>query len=212
MQIPSKSRKWASAVVLVVACIAGIAVLHVGGAFHSIVPAFAGTCSPIPLAGSSEDIVVDRRRGIAYLSLLDRDGVRRGEQVLGTVMLLDLNRAEPSPRAAMAYDPEGFRPRGLSLFAPDSQAARLFVISHRPDGSRTVEIAEEAAAGGFFPKETILDAAFVRPNAIVATGARQFYLTNDNLDEGWWRAYRSELERGFRQDVIVIRAQEVRLL
>ena len=34
----------------------------------------------------------------------------------------------------------------------------------------------------------------------------------DALDEGWWRAYRGELERRFRQDVVVIRAQETRLL
>jgi hypothetical protein len=39
-----------------------------------------------------------------------------------------------------------------------------------------------------------------------------FEIMTDSLDEGWWRSYRGELERDFRQDVIVIRAQEVRLL
>jgi hypothetical protein len=39
-----------------------------------------------------------------------------------------------------------------------------------------------------------------------------FEVMAEDLDEGWWRAYRGELERDFRQDVIVIRAQEVRLL
>jgi hypothetical protein len=91
--------------------ISAIAVLRFGGAFRSIEPAFAGSCRTIALGGSSEDIVIDRRRGIAYLSLLDRDSARRDDQVLGTVMLLDLNRAEPAPRAAMAYDPEDFRPQ-----------------------------------------------------------------------------------------------------
>ena len=28
----------------------------------------------------------------------------------------------------------------------------------------------------------------------------------ETLDEAWWRAYRQELERTFRQDEIVIRA------
>jgi hypothetical protein len=32
------------------------------------------------------------------------------------------------------------------------------------------------------------------------------------LDAGWWRDYRAALEREFRQDEIVIRAQEVRVL
>ena len=39
-----------------------------------------------------------------------------------------------------------------------------------------------------------------------------FEVMIDALDEGWWRAYRKELERRFRQEVIVIRAQETRLL
>ncbi|HEX8467540.1 MAG TPA: hypothetical protein VF620_07025 [Allosphingosinicella sp.] len=34
----------------------------------------------------------------------------------------------------------------------------------------------------------------------------------DWLDRGWWRSYRTELERRFRQDVIVVRAREVELL
>ena len=34
----------------------------------------------------------------------------------------------------------------------------------------------------------------------------------DWLDRGWWRGYRAELERRFRQDEIVVRAREVELL
>ena len=34
----------------------------------------------------------------------------------------------------------------------------------------------------------------------------------DDLDAVWWREYRRELEKRFRQDAMVIRAQAVRLL
>lgn len=34
----------------------------------------------------------------------------------------------------------------------------------------------------------------------------------DWLDRGWWRGYRTELERRFQQDEIVVRAREVELL
>ena len=34
----------------------------------------------------------------------------------------------------------------------------------------------------------------------------------DTLDDDWWRTRRSALERELRQEVIVIRAQEIRLL
>ena len=39
-----------------------------------------------------------------------------------------------------------------------------------------------------------------------------FEIMSERLDEAWWSAYRSELEQRFRQDVVVIRAQETRLL
>jgi hypothetical protein len=32
------------------------------------------------------------------------------------------------------------------------------------------------------------------------------------LDEGWWKRYRESLERAFRQDELVVRAQDIRRL
>ena len=34
----------------------------------------------------------------------------------------------------------------------------------------------------------------------------------DELDREWWRAYRATLEKAFRQDVILMRAQAIELL
>ena len=39
-----------------------------------------------------------------------------------------------------------------------------------------------------------------------------FEVMADAIEEAWWRDYRRRLEAAFRQDVIVVRAQEVRLL
>ena len=39
-----------------------------------------------------------------------------------------------------------------------------------------------------------------------------FEVMASQLDGPWWRKYRHELEARFRQDVIVIRAQQTRLL
>ena len=39
-----------------------------------------------------------------------------------------------------------------------------------------------------------------------------FEVMAPELDEDWWRNYRHDLERRFRQDLIVIRAQQTRLL
>jgi arylesterase / paraoxonase len=153
--------------------------LRFAGTFSTLQTGFPATCAAIALGGSSEDIQLDRKRGIAYLSLLDRASVAHGEPINGTVMLLDLNIAAPAPRAAFAVDPEGFRPHGLSLLALEGQPERMFAISHRPDGSHVVEIAERDAGGAFFPRDSVRDDAFVHPNALAAAGPRQFYLVND---------------------------------
>lgn len=39
-----------------------------------------------------------------------------------------------------------------------------------------------------------------------------FEVMASELDATWWRKYRHELEARFRQDVIVVRAQQTRLL
>jgi hypothetical protein len=39
-----------------------------------------------------------------------------------------------------------------------------------------------------------------------------FEVMTDALDAAWWGAYRRELEGRFRQEAIVIRAQDIRLL
>ena len=39
-----------------------------------------------------------------------------------------------------------------------------------------------------------------------------FEVMAERLDESWWSAYRGELEGRFRQEAIVVRTQEARLL
>jgi hypothetical protein len=39
-----------------------------------------------------------------------------------------------------------------------------------------------------------------------------FEVMTETLDRPWWRSYRAELEKRFRQDVIVVRAQEIEQL
>ncbi len=39
-----------------------------------------------------------------------------------------------------------------------------------------------------------------------------FEVMVETLDEGWWRERRARLEEEFRQDVVVIRVQDIRLL
>lgn len=212
MRKPSKPLFLAIALVLLVAVFLAFEVLRFGGTFRAAESRFAGTCRDIALAGSSEDIQVDRERGVAYLSLLDRDARNAAENANGTVMLLDLNLAEPTPRAGMSYDPPGFRPHGLSLLQQPGQPARMFAISHPVDGSHTVEISEQVAGGAFVPSETVRDPAFVHPNAVAAVGPRQFYLVNDRPERGKWRERLAMLARSGESTLVYYDGVRARVL
>jgi hypothetical protein len=51
------------------------------------------------------------------------------------------------------------------------------------------------------------DAAPVAKDDIVV-----YEVMADDLDRGWWKAYRQDLEQRFAQDALVVRAQPVELL
>lgn len=153
-----------------------------GGAFRTIEPHFAGSCEALPLEGSGEDILVDRERGIAYLSLLDRRGVVQGKDVQGTVARVDLNARPFAAVDALVTKPGPMRPHGLSLWIGPDGSRRLFVINHgrkRGVDPEAVEIFDETAPGEFTHAETVRGEQLLSPNDLVAVGPRQFYVAND---------------------------------
>jgi arylesterase/paraoxonase len=183
--IPMKLLKRLLAVVGILVVVAGAAtawLLGRGGAFKSLEPHFAGRCEALPLEGSGEDILVDRERGIAYLSLLDRRSLVEGKDVQGTVARVDLNSRPFTAVSALATQPAAFRPHGLSLYVAPDGSRRLFVINHgqeRGVDPEAVEIFDETSPGEFTHAETVRGAELHSPNDLVAVGPRQFYVAND---------------------------------
>ena len=188
-----------------------IDVARFAGEFHEFDARFPGHCSTIALGGSAEDVQVDRERGVAYLSILDRASGPPSAEVTGSVMLLDLNLQEPAPRAALAYDPPNFHPHGLSLLKRAGEPLRLFAISHWPDGSHSVEVAEQSG-GAFFPRQTIRDAALVNPKALAAVGPREFYLVNSTDAPPGASRLREFLFRQGRGSLVYFDGQHARVL
>jgi arylesterase / paraoxonase len=171
---------WTALVVIALVAIIVVDFLRHGGQFKTLEPHFAGTCTTLSMAASAEDIQIDRARGLAYLSYLDRRGQVEGKPVLGTVMLLDLNQPDARPRPALAADPPQFRPHGMSLYRACDGSQRLFVISHPRGGGQVVEIFEQSVTGAFTPVRSVRDPLLLDPNAIVAAGPEQFYVANDS--------------------------------
>jgi arylesterase/paraoxonase len=170
--------------------------LRLGGTFTGVPDATGQTCGAVDLAGNAAALQLDPERGIVYLALLDR---AKPGSAGGTVQLLDLNLAQPAPRAAMNFDPGSFRPAGLSLLKAAGEPRRIFAISTLPDGEQTVEISAETASGGFSPETTVRDPAFRHLSAIAAIGPRAFYVVSVSNA-------RDELALPARSDALLRRA------
>lgn len=169
--------------VLLVSLVLTLIVAWRGHFFRGVESSFAGTCEALPLDGSTEDIQLDRDRGLAYLSVLDRQGLVDGEtDVQGTVMRVNLNLQPLRADRALLSQPDHFRPHGLSLHVDDRGRRRLFALNHpvnRGSEPEMLEIFEERSPGLFRHVETISDPLLVSPNDIVAVGPRQVYVAND---------------------------------
>jgi arylesterase/paraoxonase len=156
-------------------------VLYVYPGFMSPVPShFDGVCHAIPMSAGAEDLRIDPTTGVAYFSYFERatGGPRNlGE---GTVMLVDLNAAEPRVRAALATQPPHFAPTGLSLYTPPGGPKRLFVVNRAQLGTHSIVIFDQSPTGAFTPAETLSNRLLWSPTAIVAVGPKQFYVVNDS--------------------------------
>jgi len=152
------------------------------GVLSPVKSQFDGACRPIPLGASAEDLRFDDATGLAYLSYLDRTPQKNGKPATGTVMLVDLKATEPHVRAALTTDPPDFRPAGISLFLPKTGPGpkRLFAVNRTSLGKHSIEIFEQSSTGAFAPVATVSDPLLWSPNALVAVGPKQFYVTNDS--------------------------------
>ena len=145
---------------------------------------FAGVCETLGLGDeSAEDIQVDRDRGFAYLSLISRAALARGEDAQGWIGRVDLNADPMTVEPALIDPPPHLRPHGLSLHI-DAQGQRtLALINHpvnRGSDPEQVELFIEEEPGRFRHLRSFTDPLISRPNDLVAVGPEQYYIANDS--------------------------------
>ena len=157
-----------------------------GGAFKTIDSHYAGECTSFPLDGSAEDIEIDRERGFAYLSQLDRLAKAQGRQAApGSIMRLDLNTMELNN--ALLTTTDHMSPHGISLYISPEGERTLFMINHpadRENGSETINRYIETQPGEFSLAEVLSHPDVISPNDLVAVGPKQVYVVNDKGAEG----------------------------
>jgi arylesterase / paraoxonase len=157
----------------------GIKTFYDAGEFKTISPHFSGQCQAISGVLSSEDITIDPRSGLAFISSDDRrpwfSGVK-GKQ--GAIMGYDL-REKTRPPANLTQDfSREFHPHGIGLFTGPEGGSRLFVVNHTQKG-QFVEIFDYEA-GRLIHRESISSPLMHSPNDVIPVGPRSFYVTNDH--------------------------------
>ncbi len=172
----------AAAVVAVLAIALTVRSLIAFGVFTDVVPGFAGTCSAVAGVTGAEDIVIDERSGLAFLSAFDRRAKAVGKPSPQDG-LYAMPLAGPAHPVKLAGTPADFHPHGISIVRTPDGALTLMAINHRGDGTSSVDIfAVTVKDGAAHLTETgsIQGGQLISPNAIAALDANRFYVTNDH--------------------------------
>tara|TARA_R110002110_G_scaffold183726_2_gene390426 strand:+ start:826 stop:1920 length:1095 start_codon:yes stop_codon:yes gene_type:complete len=185
----SKHWRIAGYVVLALVVIVGVLIwrsLSASGYFTGIRQEIAANCSTIQAVPGPEDIVIDRARGLAYVSAYDRRAVNSGtpgaDAVRGGIYAIDLN----APQADWALypvtpaEPADFRPHGISLYIGPDGARRLFAVNHPARGGERVEIFNVDGEGGLVHVKSVASPLFASLNDVLGVGPDAFYATNDH--------------------------------
>lgn len=172
----------AAVIVLAIVSVFAWRFLSAAGAFTGIRAQVPAECRTIASVPGPEDIQIDRERGLAFVSAVDRRAFFAGETgVRGGIYVIDLKapQAEWSLRPVTANEPADFKPHGISLYVGPTGERRLFVVNH-PAGGQSVEIFDVAEDGMLTHVKTVTDPLLVSPNDIAAVSADAFYATNDH--------------------------------
>ena len=175
----------AGSIVLVAVIALTVRSLTAFGVFSAVTPGFAGVCTAINGVEGPEDIAIDDKLGVAFISAADRRAKANGKpSPQDGLYVLALNGAGNLTK--LPGTPGDFHPHGISLYrAPDGNET-LMAINHRSDGTSSVDSFDVVAqAGSVKLREigSIEGGQLVSPNAIAALDNDRFYVTNDHTSQ-----------------------------
>ena len=149
------------------------------GEFKKINPHFNAECKAISGVLSSEDITIDPKTGMAFISSADRrtQWSSSSDEQKGAIYGLDLNSRDPELVNLTADFSKEFNPHGIGLWI-GGNGKSLFVVNHRQDG-HFVEIFD-FKNNRLIHRESIQGSLMHSPNDVIPVGPRAFYVTNDH--------------------------------
>lgn len=163
-----------------------VRVFSQAGQFTTVKNLRTGTCQAYDGILAPEDIVIDHKAQVAYISSLDRAGVHSqnpaSPPLRGAIRMLDL--ANIKPGAALEFKditpavPEHFHPLGISLFTDNEGITRIFVINQAGAKNASVEIFRVVSDRLEHEKSVDLGADVIFANDVLAVGPDRFYVTD----------------------------------
>ncbi len=174
-------------IVLVAAALAW-RTLSAAGVFTTLAPGPDLNCERIPGAPGAEDMVVDRAKGIVYVSSFDRRAASQGS-VKGAIYRFSLQDPAGTLTDITPVTLEKFAPHGLSLYTAPGGAQSLYVVNHATTWSeatdlfgkgQVVEIFTLVPNGVAVHRKTVSDPTFFSLNDVEAVDENRFYVTNDH--------------------------------
>jgi len=176
------SRNTVVTAVILIVIMAGLLVktFYDAGEFKSLEPHSFGECAAVDGVLSSEDITIDPRTGMAFISSADRRAQwDKGQTVRqGAIYGFDLQSKNPKLVNLTADFTKEFNPHGIGLWIGRDGASSLFVVNHRRDG-HFVEIFDYLDRRLVY-RESVSGPLMHSPNDVIPVGRKTFYVTNDH--------------------------------
>lgn len=175
-------------ILIVIAALIGVFVLKTyrdAGQFKRIVPLPLDDVRVEAGVISSEDITIDTRTHIAYISSADRRALTQNKpQQPGAVFAYALQDTAAGVQRLEHDAPAEFHPHGIALFYENDSTLTLYAVNHNNDG-HFIEIFE-VAGEQLRHRKSISDPMMHSPNDVLVVAPERFYVTNDHGSAGEW--------------------------
>lgn len=172
-------------IVLLLLAAAGYLYLNMSaGEFKTIDVVEQGECTKIDGVPGTEDIDLDRKLGVAFLSSNDRAAEAFGRQPSGGIYAWNTN-GKTSPRLLTSDDPQ-LRPHGISL-VQSGGVDRLFVVDHRAsegEARSSVRVYDWDGRDLTLQQVYTDQESLVGLNDVAGLADGTFYATNDHGSRG----------------------------
>lgn len=162
-------------------------VASTAGLFTDVTPRFAGTCATVHGIVGAEDIAVDRKSGLAFLSATDRRAPKDHPNPQDGLYTFEPAHPELGV-TKLKGTPRDFHPHGIGLWRAADGTLTLMAVNHRSDGSSTVDVfavketadADGTISAALSETASVQSSLLVRPNDVAPTGPDSFYVTNSH--------------------------------